>query len=226
MVHFNADGGRAELCVNGTRCAARLALHLGWATSRLTVLTDAGPVEARTAGAERVALALPPPESPPEPRRLEAGGRTCTGWWIRIGVPHFVVAWPESLAAAPVASLGAELRRHPAFGDQGVNVDFVRFPARDRLEIRTFERGVEAETLACGTGVLAAAAVGLATGRLDLPLTALTRGGFELGVEGRLQDRTPVEWELIGDARIISEGALLQDADRVPPTPTWSGGSG
>jgi diaminopimelate epimerase len=123
-------------------------------------------------------------------------------------VPHFVVSWPRDLEEAPLATAGPALRRHSSFGPEGTNVNFVRFPAAGRMEIRTFERGVEAETLACGTGVLAAAAAGLAAGETHLPVTALTRGGFELRVR-QVRERT---WALTGDARVLAAGTLLAGA--------------
>jgi len=220
MDHFNADGGPAELCVNGTRCAARLAFHLGWADGEVEVRTGAGPVRARAAGKDAVALELP---APGEPEACavdlpEAGGAGVEGWRVAVGVPHFVVVHSD-LGRAPVAALGPPLRRHPVFGPAGTNVDFVRFPARDRLEIRTFERGVEAETLACGSGVLAAAAVGRATGALDLPAAALTSGGFEMTV-GEAGGR----WTLAGDARILAAGEVLPGAAAGPEPPRWTPG--
>lgn len=214
MIHFNPDGGRAELCLNGTRCAARLALHLGWAKAGLDILTDAGPVAARALADGRVELALAAPRQPPQ--RLELGGidGITEGWAIEIGVPHLVVEWPRSLADAPVDRLGAELRSHPALGAAGANVDFVRFVEPHRLELRTFERGVEAETLACGTGVLAAAAVGVARGLATPPVEALTRGGFTL--------RVSADWALAGDARLIGEGTIHDGAVEAPPPARWS----
>ncbi len=218
MDHFNADGGPAELCINGTRCAARLALELDWAAGELVIETAAGPVPARQAGGHEIALTLPAPAEPVE-AVLELADEAVAGWRVEAGVPHFVTVWPRPLGEAPVAELGPPLRRHPALGTAGANVDFVRYPARDRLEIRTFERGVEAETLACGTGVLAAAAVGLASGRLATPLRALTAGGFELAVDtagaGRLS--------LAGDARLLAAGRLRDEAAALPAPPSWSG---
>lgn len=214
MIHYNADGSRAELCLNGTRCAARLAFELGWAQREVTVETDSGPMVARALSGARVALAVPPPAAPPRRITLSTEGRDWDGWRVVVGVPHLVLLWPEPLAAAPVASLGARLRHHPDLAPAGANVDFVRFPAAGRMEIRTYERGVEAETLACGTGTLAAAAAGLAAGVTELPLEVVTRGGLPLGVGG-----TPDRWELAGDARLLARGELFRDAEVSPSPP-------
>jgi len=219
MDYYNADGFPADLCLNGTRCAAQLAFHLGWAESAVEVRTGAGPVAARRLDGESVRLELPAPETP---RALtvevgECGGIACAGFRLRVGVPHFVLAW-EELENAPVRELGGALRRHAIFEPEGTNVNFVRYPAEHRMEIRTFERGVEDETLACGTGVLAGVAVGLAAGRLAFPVRVLTRGGFELDV-----DRAPggTSWLLGGDARVVAAGALLPPADVEPAPPAW-----
>ena len=223
MTYFNADGDRAPLCVNATRCAALLTFHLGWATDRVTMMTGAGEIKAIRTGEFEVALELPPP-----PRAIErtvevdGGKKRILGWFVDTGVPHFVLEWPENLAAAPVAELGPVLRSAPAF-EAGANVDFVRIVSPHRLEIRTFERGVEGETLACGTGVLAAAAVAVQLGRADLPLEALTRGGFELSVDGEVaEDGSIAAWTLAGDARLVAEGVLSAGALAIPDPPLWS----
>ena len=218
MDHFNADGGPAELCINGTRCAALLALQLDWAQNELVIETGAGAVPARRVAANEVALTLPAPAVPAGKLTLRLDGEKHSGWHLAVGVPHFVMPWPGSLAEAPVADLGPPLRRHPDLGAAGANIDFVRFPAEHRLEIRTFERGVEAETLACGTGVLAAAAVGLASGRLASPVRALTAGGFELVVESLEAARM----SLAGDARLLASGQLRDEAAALPAPPVWT----
>ncbi len=219
MVHYNADGGRSELCLNGSRCAARLAFHLGWADGELSLVTDAGVLRAIDAGTDRVALELPDIVGEPEARTLALGGKPYDGWLLTVGVPHFVLPWPESLARAPVNGLGEILRAHPDLGDTGANVDFVRFAdSGARCELRTFERGVEAETLACGTGVVATVAAGVAAGRLGFPATALTAGGYELTVRGG----PGRPWVLEGDARILARGELLRGAAAVPAPPAWS----
>lgn len=223
MRYWNADGHPAALCLNGTRCAARLALHLGWAEGSFKVTTDAGAFAARAVAPTEIALQLPAPEELARKRVVEVGGRSYEGWFVTVGVPHLVLVWPESLARVPVASLGAALRAHPDFAPGGTNVDFVRFPAPHRLEIRSFERGVEAETLACGTGVLAATAVGLLLNLAKLPLSATTLGGFTLTVDGQTVDSALKNWSLAGDARILGSVELTPEAGLpAPPTPHWS----
>jgi len=216
MQHFNADGGAAELCVNGTRCAARLAFHLGWAAGEVTVETASGPIVARPAGEDRIALSLSPPDRAPGAVRLTVGGETWDGHYLVVGVPHLVLAWDSSLDDAPVERLGPLLRRHPDLGDAGANVDFVDYRGADAFDIRTFERGVEAETLACGSGVLAATAVGIATGRCALPVTVRTRGGAILTVDGRADRGRPHDWTLSGDARLVAELTLRPAATAQP----------
>lgn len=223
MRYWNADGREAALCVNATRCAGRLAFELGWSEHRIVLETGAGAIPARPAGPTSIALELPPPAGPPERLTVAAGGGEVEGWLVVAGVPHFVVPWPRTLADCPVDVLGRELRRHVAFAPQGANVDFVRYPAPHRLEIRTFERGVEGETLACGSGVLAAVAAGLALGTVELPVSALTRGGFELAVEGEAAGTTVERWELAGDARLLGAVEVGPEASLPPPAPpSWS----
>ncbi len=233
MTYWNADGHPADLCLNGTRCAARLAFELGWATSLppstpsapLAIRTDAGTWTARLLPGSRIALDLPYPATAPRAILLEAPGAPREGWSITVGVPHLVLLWPESLSTVPIATLGPPLRRHPALGAPGANVDFIRFPDlgdRHRMEIRTFERGVEGETLSCGTGVLASAAVGLALGLGRLPLTVSTQSGFELEVSTDSEPDGPLDrWSLSGDARIVASGEILPEASASPLAPSW-----
>lgn len=226
MRYWNADGHEAALCVNGTRCAGRLALARGWGgdgPDALVIETGAGPLRARPAGETAIALELPAPDGLPRRVTLATPAGELTGWFVTVGVPHLVVPWPRSLAACPVAELGAELRHHAEFAPAGTNVDFVRWPEPHRLEIRSFERGVEAETLACGTGVLAAVAVGLLREQAKLPVVALTRGGFELEVSGETVDSSPSRWSLAGDARLLGEIEVAREAGLPPPPPpAWS----
>jgi diaminopimelate epimerase len=209
MEYLNSDGYPAALCLNGTRCAAQLAFHLGWAEGELRITTGAGGFTARRIDETRITLEVPAPE-PPRPMAPEVDGITRAGQFVRVGVPHFVLVWPESLETVPVTTLGAALRRHPELGEEGANVNFVRFTGEDRMEIRTYERGVEDETLSCGTGILAGAAAGLALGEVRFPLRVLTRGGFVLDVAS---DPRSGHWLFSGDARIVAQGTLLPGAE-------------
>lgn len=221
MRYFNADGRAADLCINGTRCAVRLALHLGWADDRIEIQTGAGPIAGTLEGPAVVGLELPVPSSPRE-QQLDLGEQMVSGWTVDVGVPHFVIVWPEDLGRAPVAELGPRIRSHASFGTAGTNVDFVRFCDSHLLEIRSFERGVEAETLACGTGVLAATTTGLHLQLLELPLAARTLGGFALNVGKAASEPGSEGWTLSGDARILCWGTLTPEAAQVPGAPLWS----
>ena len=146
-------------------------------------------------------------------RRSARTGRNTQGRRIDVGVPHFVLWWPGDLDQAPVASLGPVLRSHPDLGPEGANVHFVRLDPPGRLGIRSYERGVEAETLACGTGVVAAAACAVAEGRLSLPVAAATHGGFELQLEAAPDGPDGLgRWRLSGDARIVARGRIAAAA--------------
>ena len=218
MDYFNADGYPAELCLNGTRCAVRLAAHLGWGEQNIDIETGIGAVHGKVLDSGSVAVQIPHPESP-RVLELEQEGHVHSGWHLTVGVPHFVLPWTDSLSGAPVGELGSALRRHDSLGQAGANIDFVRFVDRHRLEIRTFERGVEAETLACGSGVVASAAAGIAGGVLELAVKAQTLGGFVLEVASGDSNQG---WTLTGDARLIAEGTLHPGSLEVPAPPTWT----
>jgi diaminopimelate epimerase len=224
MDYFNADGGKAALCLNGTRCAAQLAFHLGWAGDEVRIRTGAGTLLARRLSDGEVELEVPPPSASPRAIELElpAGPSTrLRGWFLMVGVPHAVIPWEGALGDCPVATLGPHVRRDPTF-PEGANADFVTYRSPHELEIRTFERGVEAETLACGTGVLAAVAAGVASGRLELPVEARTKGGFLLTVAGEADGGTIRRWTLAGDARVLSRGEALPGAEAtLPAAPDW-----
>jgi diaminopimelate epimerase len=220
MVYWNADGGQAALCVNATRCAAQLACELGWAAGELTIRTGAGPFAARRVSAHEVELEMSPPESAPEPMSLSVEGGKLSAWSLVVGVPHAVIPWDDDLGRCPVATLGPPIRRHPAFPD-GANANFVRWRGPHRFDIRTWERGVEGETLACGSGVLAAVATGVAAGTLELPARARTKGGFELTVDGEAAGGAVTRWTMAGDARVLARGEVFPAAGQPLPPPAW-----
>ena len=210
--YANADGARAALCLNAARCAARLAFEQEPDARRLTIETGAGALDAEPVDGTRTAVSVAVPEAG-QAMTLHAHGEDHRGCRIDAGVPHFVLWWPGDLDEAPVASLGPALRAHPDLGPEGANVHFVRLDSPGRFGIRSYERGVEAETLACGTGVVAAAACAIAEGRLALPVAAATRGGFELQLEAAPDGPDGLgRWRLSGDARIVARGRIAAAA--------------
>lgn len=219
MQHFNADGGAAAQCLNGTRCAARLAREIGWAAETVRIRTGAGVVEARDLEGERVELALPAPDSAVAEVDLDVEGVPTRGYRLVVGVPHLIIPWSGGLGSAPVATAGPILRHSEQAGPEGANVDFVTYSAPHDVQIRTYERGVEAETLACGTGVMAAAVLGVSMGAVQLPVAALTAGGHLLEVAPAAGD--PATWLLRGDARLLAKGEIRPGALDVPSPPDW-----
>ena len=215
VVHRDADGSRPELCLNGCRCAIELAGHLGWSDDdRIRLRTDVGTVDGVRVKPGRTRVTVPE-EMLGEPREvsLDVDGTTYATHLLRVGGPHLVVEWPgdaDDLAAAPVLTLGKALRHHHGVGEAGTNVHFVQY--RDGgIHLRSFERGVEGETLACGTGSLAAALVGVLTGRLaslEPQVEAHTRGGFRLGIGRDASGRLTLE----GDARRVAVLDVLEGA--------------
>jgi diaminopimelate epimerase len=170
--------------------------------------TAAGDVPARLIG-DRVRLVLPPPRAG-EPIEVDAGGTIFAGREIHSGVPHFTVAVGD-VARAPLEAWGPALRRHPRFGADGANVDLLeRRP--DGIAIRTWERGVEGETLACGSGAVAAAHAARLLGWTGRAVRVLPRSGIPLLVEFPGPTEAPEAAILEGDARVVFEGSLTREA--------------
>lgn len=209
MHYFNADGGRAEMCGNAALCSTRMAVRLGIAEpSGLHLQTDAGTITTRCVGPGDMAeIELGTVPVPADVNRvpLEAGERRMAVGVV--GVPHLVVL-VDDIDAVPVATRGRDLRRHAAFAPRGVNANFVAPPADGAgpWQIRTYERGVEAETLACGTGTVAAALALAAWGRATLPLDFVSRGGAPLAVSGSLDGSSVTGVWLCGQGRVTFTG--------------------
>ena len=180
---FNADGSVAEMCGNGSRCAVRFCYEKGIVGEKVRFETLAGIIKAEVLeGGKRVKVQLTPP-SEPQDRCLEADGLTVKGTFINTGVPHFVVP-AENLESLNVKSLGRAIRFHEEFRPGGTNVNFVKPVAEGALKIRTYERGVEAETLACGTGATASAIVAYLKGLVKKkPVEVITKGGEVLKID-------------------------------------------
>jgi diaminopimelate epimerase len=217
--YYNADGGLASFCANGTRCAARYAVTRRLvADPDLVLETGWGNVAARVDG-ESVTLALRDVLAPTEPialdledpQRYASSGLPPSGMPIHVGVPHLVIFVRGDLSDLPIERVGPPLRRHPLL-PEGANVDFVRVTSPERIEVRTWERGVEFETLSCGSGVVAAALVAAQRGHVDLPVVCGTKSGVDFVVGGRLEDDSFRGITLTGDAREVFRAELAPDA--------------
>ncbi len=206
---YNADGSEAEMCGNGGRCAARCAVLQGIAPEKLSFETLAGIIHAEVKG-RQVKLLMTGIGDLALDQEIPLDGQTVTGHFIRVGVPHLVVPVTD-LEQAPVTDWGRKLRFHPLFQPAGTNVNFVRFPDSGKVEIRTYERGVEDETLACGTGAVASALIAARLGRAASPVAVHTRGGEVLTIYFQPQGQVFGEVYLEGQALVVYQGELWVD---------------
>ena len=205
MIYLNSDGSRADLCGNASLCSTRLAAELGIVSSaEFRIETDAGILAARwKKGTPEVDLQLVTDVQPRLPFRREPGEH----WigFVLAGVPHLGVRC-ESVEAVDVVGRGRPLRFDPKLA-QGANVNFLAPDGQEGWHIRTYERGVEGETLACGTGAVASAILLVEAGETASPVRLKTRSARTLTV--RLE-KTADGWlpSLSGEARIVFEGRL------------------
>jgi diaminopimelate epimerase len=217
MTIYNADGSRAEMCGNGIRGLAKFVYDRGLAKAEpLRIETDAGVkvVHAERNGGGKVTrvtvdMGRPVWNGRDIPvaadgeiieRPLEVAGRTWQITCVSMGNPHCVV-FVDDVAGLPVASLGPAFEHHPFFPKR-INTEFIRIAARNRLEMRVWERGA-GETMACGTGACAAAVVAARTGRSGPQSTVVLRGG-ELEIDWREDDRVL----MTGDAVEVFDGRV------------------
>jgi diaminopimelate epimerase len=178
LLYWNADGS-ASFCGNGTRCAALWTAARGRNASRsFPIRTNRGLRRARLTGRGRAEVTMPWPRDLRLDLSLKLSGRAVAAHFVDTGVPHCVVFVPD-VDSVDVRTLGRALRFHPAFGKAGANVDFVT-ARRGALTLRTYERGVEDETLACGTGIVASAVVARAMGLCGPRARVRVRGGETL----------------------------------------------
>jgi diaminopimelate epimerase len=209
--YYNADGGPATFCANGTRCAARYAARHGLSADSDPVLeTGWGAIRAHVDG-ENVTLDLPAVDAPQDPIPISGRGLPPTAIPMAVGVPHLVVFVRGDLAKLAIDRYGPPLRHHPALPD-GANANFVRASGGNRIEVRTYERGVEGETLSCGSGVVAAAIVAGRQGLAASPVVCGTKSGVDLTVEFQDGGDSISGVRLSGDAREVYAGKLAEEA--------------
>ncbi len=203
---INADGSLAEMCGNGARCAARFAYDIGLASADMIFSTIAGPIRATIRG-EEVKVALTPPQGIYFDVEVEAAERTFCLMGANTGVPHTVVMC-DNLEDAPIETWGRALRFHEQFGPKGTNVNFAQL-VDDMLMVRTYERGVEAETLACGTGSVASALTAAIKHNLPSPVKVKVRSGEVLKVYFSLDEQGAFHDVMLeGGANYIYKGRL------------------
>jgi diaminopimelate epimerase len=206
MRYYNRDGGEAEMCGNGARCFARFAKKVAGARDRISFETPAGIVGAQLHG-KLVTLSMSDPTDLRMNVRLQIENEEAVVHYINSGVPHVVV--PVSrIDVVDVRSKGERMRRHEMFAPKGANVNFLEKRDAKKIAIRTFERGVEDETLACGTGVVASALVFAAMEKVSGTIGVLVRGGNELTVGFDRRDAEFCNVTLTGPAEFVFEGTI------------------
>jgi diaminopimelate epimerase len=209
MIYLNADGSRADFCANGTRCAARFAFMNVIAPRKMTIETDSGVVGAEVGETGAVTLSLPSPQDFVASRPLRVGETLVEGSFVMVGVPHYVIflrgdLWSQTI----IEPLGRAIRHHPDLAPAGANVNFVVIRDWHSIEVRTYERGVEAETLSCGSGVVASVTTTALFGKSRSPVSVLTRSGITLEVSYTFDRDALADVRLKGDARLIYKAAL------------------
>jgi diaminopimelate epimerase len=212
MRYYNSDGSFGAFCGNGTRCAARFAFLNVIAGRKMTIETDAGIVNAEILDGGQVTLALPPPALFRPQRPLPVGSQVINGSSILVGVPHYVLYLRDDLWSQEIVTLGRTIRQHPDLrSDGGANVNFVVVRDSHSIEVRTYERGVEAETLSCGSGVVASAVTSGLFRKVQSPVTVLTRSGVSYEVSFEIRDGRAEEVRLKGDARLIYRATITPE---------------
>jgi diaminopimelate epimerase len=206
MRYFNADGGEAEMCGNGARCFARFANKVANAEGKISFETPAGVITAELAG-DLVTLQMTEPTDLQLDVVLQIGAEKRIVHFINSGVPHVVVPVAQ-VSDVDVSREGSVIRHHEMFLPKGANVNFIEKRGADKIAVRTYERGVEDETLACGTGVVASALVFAATENVKGPVSVLARGGDELRVAFEELDKQFRNVTLTGPAEFVFEGTI------------------
>jgi len=209
---YNADGSVAEMCGNGARCAARFAYVNGITGKKMSFETLAGIIEAEVLDDEDVSLLMTQPFDYRTDLTVDLDGKTHELSFMNSGVPHAVLFMDEG-AVIPVKKWGHAIRFHEMFKPVGANVNFVQYLDDGGIQVRTYERGVEDETRACGTGAVAGAIFAAAGTKVISPVTVTTSGGEKLTIVFDLQeDGTAENVYLRGPARIIYIGQLTAEA--------------
>jgi diaminopimelate epimerase len=207
---YNADGSSAEMCGNGARCTARYAYTYQIAAAKMSFKTVAGLIEAEMVG-DSVKIKLTSPENINMDQNIVLDGTDQSINIVNTGVPH-VVCFVDDIKTVPVAEWGSTIRYHDLFQPAGTNVNFAQLFSNHTLSVRTYERGIEAETLACGTGAVAAALISALREEAVSPVEVTTSGGEKLIIHFLLADGKVQEVFLEGPAHFVYEAQLNREA--------------
>lgn len=200
---FNADGSEAEMCGNGLRCLTRFIHDKGDHNSSFTIETKECVLKTRIVG-ELIEIEMGEPKNVLWSERLDVEGRRFNYSFINTGVPH-LVHFVDDVDAFDLAYWGPLLRHHPLFAPAGTNVNVVQVKEGERISVRTFERGVEAETLACGTGAVAAA-LAATLYFFESPVEVEVKSGDRLKISFDINDLAPENIILSGPATAVFDG--------------------
>jgi len=206
MRFFNPDGSEVEMCGNGARCVARLARDIHVAPNEMTIETVAGMLGAEVLSSG-VRLRMTKPKDWRLNKQLKVAGKNLEYGFVNTGVPHVVVP-VKDLDGCDVVKLGRGIRYHRNFAPAGTNANFVKITGSHSIRIRTYERGVEAETLACGTGITAGALVAAKTGRVRPPVKVTAASGDVLTIDFKLTDDGAGDVTMLGPAVHVFAGVL------------------
>lgn len=204
---INSDGSEAEACGNGFRCIALYARKILKLPVAFRFESLSGLIEAKVLADDCVRVRLIQPHDLRLRGELIVSGKRLHYSFINTGVPHTVI-FVEGLQKINVAQLGKAIREHKDFKPKGTNVNFAQVRSKDGMDVRTFERGVEAETLACGTGSTASAVVSALLGYTRPPVAVKTRGGEVLTIDFKIRNKKPEQVTLEGQARFVFEGKI------------------
>lgn len=217
--YINADGSDGDMCGNGAMCGARFAVEHGIAPTDCAFATASGVVHAEVdLDSGRVSLAMPDAQVRDRAMRLDAVEPDLSWSRIDVGVPH-VVAFIEDADAVPdLERWGRSIRHHPALAPEGANVNIVHRIDDRAIRMRTYERGVEAETLACGTGAIASAIAASIHLSVEQPVSVITSSGMPLTVTWDPEADLAANIRLTGISRVVAEGTIRDGALAESPT--------
>jgi diaminopimelate epimerase len=204
---YNSDGSTADMCGNGARCFARFIQKVTGAPTQTSFETGAGVIKATFDGA-LVTVNLTDPKDLRLAEKVALGGGPAEIHSLNTGVPHAIL-YVADADKAMVQPLGAEIRYHQHFAPKGTNVNFVQLRGANSIRVRTYERGVEGETLACGTGVTAAALITARLNNFTSPVQVQVQGGDLLEVSFDRAGDAYKNVMLKGPADFVFEGRIV-----------------